>query len=93
MTLRLDAVAARVIWWKEPSEALADPRHFLARVMAGGTFDEVLVVRAHFPPDAFHAVLDDPPPGVFDARSWAYWNLVYERQASEIPRRRLPQTS
>ena len=50
MTVTLDAVAARVIWWKDPSEALADPRHFLACVMAGGTFDEVLVVRAHFPP-------------------------------------------
>jgi hypothetical protein len=21
-------------------------------------------------------VLEHPPPGVFDARSWAYWNLV-----------------
>jgi hypothetical protein len=66
MTLTLDAAAARVVWWKEPSEALADPRHFLARVMAVGTFD---------------------------ARSWAYWNLVCDRQASELPRRRLPGTS
>jgi hypothetical protein len=24
-------------------------------------------------------VLDHPPPGVFDQRSWAYWNLKFQR--------------
>jgi hypothetical protein len=90
MTLTLEAVAERVVWWKPPSETLADERYFLARVMAAGTFDEVRFVRARFSADAFRAVLDDPPPGVFDGRSWAYWNLVFDRPAPEIPRRRLP---
>jgi hypothetical protein len=90
VSLTLEAVAARVVWWKPPPEALADQRHFLARVMAAGTFDEVRRVRGHFPPEAFRAVLDDPPAGVFDARSWAYWNLMFDREAPELPRRRLP---
>ena len=89
MSLTLEAVAGRVIWWKPASEALADRRHFLARVMASGTFDEVCFVQSHFPPEAFRAVLEDPPAGVFDPRSWAYWNLVCGRDAPELPRRRL----
>ena len=79
MSLTLEAVAERVIWWKPPAQALADRRCFLARVMTLGTFDEVRCVRGHF-----------PPAGVFDPRSWAYWNLVFEREAPELPRRRLP---
>ena len=90
MSLTLEAVAGRVIWWKPPSHALADRRYFLARVMAAGTFDEVCCVRGHFTPEAFRAVLEDPPAGMFDPRSWAYWNLVFDRDAPELPRRRLP---
>ena len=90
MSLTLEAVAARVVWWKPPAEALADRCHFLARVMTVGTFDEVRCVQGHFPPEAFRAVLDDPPAGVFDSRSWAYWNLVLDREAPGLPRRRLP---
>jgi len=32
-TPELLAVARRVVWFKEPDEALADPVHFLAHVM------------------------------------------------------------
>jgi hypothetical protein len=90
VSLTLEAIAERVVWWKPPAEALADRRYFLARVMASGMFDEVRCVRAHFPPEEFRAVLEDPPAGVFDPRSWAYWNLVFDRKAPELPRRRLP---
>ncbi|MGH7822358.1 MAG: nucleotidyl transferase AbiEii/AbiGii toxin family protein, partial [Candidatus Binatia bacterium] len=90
MNPTLESIAERVIWWKPPAEALADRRHFLARVMAAGTFEEVRFVRACFPPEAFQVVLDDPPPGVFDPRSWAYWHLVLGRGARELGRRRLP---
>jgi hypothetical protein len=90
MTPSLQEIAARVVWWKPPAQALADRRYFLARVMAAGTFEEVRVVRAQFPDEAFHAVLDDPPPGVFDPRSWAYWHLVLGRPPAALPRRRIP---
>jgi len=30
--------------------------------------------------DEFREVLDKAPPGVFDVRSWAYWNLKCGRQ-------------
>lgn len=90
MNLTLEAIAQRVVWWKPPAETLTDRRYFLARVMALGTFDDVRFVQGQFSPEAFRAVLDDPPPGVFDPRSWAYWNLMFDRETPELPRRRLP---
>ena len=36
-TPELLSVAERVVWFKTPSEALADPVHFLAHVMTYGT--------------------------------------------------------
>ncbi|MGO9483861.1 MAG: hypothetical protein ACLPX9_04660 [Rhodomicrobium sp.] len=72
----LRAVAERVVWFKEPDEALASPVHFLAHVMTYGTPEDLAVVAKAVPRDAFREVLDNPPPGIFDARSWAYWNLA-----------------
>jgi len=92
VSLTLEAIAERIVWWKPAAEAIADRRHFLARVMATGTFDEVRFVAEIFPPDAFRDVLENPPAGVFDARSWAYWNVLFERDAGQLPGRRLPAT-
>ena len=39
-------------------------------------------------PPEFREVLEHAPPGVFDARSWAYWNLKCQRvPAPPLPRR------
>lgn len=86
----LEGVAARLFWWKQPAEALADPKRFLAQVMTYGTVEDVAIVQRHFPESAFREVLADPPPGVFDPRSWAYWHLRFDLEAPELPRRRLP---
>lgn len=85
----LEGVAARLVWWKRPAEALADPQRFLAQVMTYGTVEDLAVVQRHFPERAFREVLADPPPGVFDPRSWAYWHLRFGLEAPELPRRRL----
>ena len=69
-------VARRVVWFDSPEQTLANPQLFLAHVMVYGTLEEVLAVRQHYRNAAFENVLRNPPAGVFDARSWAYWNLV-----------------
>ena len=43
-TPELLAVAARVVWFKPPREALAEPIHFLAHVMTYGTLEDVRVL-------------------------------------------------
>jgi hypothetical protein len=82
-------VARRIVWFKEPGEALADPLHFLAHVMTYGTVEDLIAVQKVVGKEDFCEVLDNPPPGVFDKRSWAYWNLKCGREpAPPLPVRR-----
>ncbi len=91
-TPELRAVARRVVWFKEPDEALADRLHFLAHVMTYGTAEDLATLRGIVSCEDFRDVLDHAPPGVFDARSWAYWNLVLAGRspAPPLPTRALP---
>ena len=83
------AVAERVVWFKPPRETLADPIHFLAHVMTYGTVADLRATCAVIGPDEFQEALENAPPGVFDGRSWAYWNLKYGRlPAPPMPVRR-----
>ena len=49
--------------------------HFLAHVMTYGTAEDLKALKGIVGKDEFREVLDKAPPGIFDARSWAYWNL------------------
>ena len=81
-------IARRLFWWLEPEAALADRRRFLAQVMTLGTWNDVLLVRRVLGEDVMRAVVDDPPPGVFDIRSWHYWNARFGRMPTPpLPRR------
>jgi hypothetical protein len=87
----LESLAARLIWWKPPAESLRDETRLLAQVMVYGTRDDLAVARRFFPESAFRAVLAEPPPGLFEARSWTYWHVVLGLQAPrDLPRRALP---
>ena len=68
-------VARRVIWFKKPEEALTDPVHFLAHVMTYGTVEDLRALEGVVGQREFREALEHAPPGIFDARSWAYWNL------------------
>ncbi len=81
----LEEVAKRLFWWKSPEEALTDPHRFLAQVMVYGTVEDVLAAREGFPESAWRAVLADPPTGLFDPRSWAYWHLVFHLEKPAEP--------
>ena len=70
-TPELLRVARRVVWFKSPEAALADPIHFLAHVMTYGTADDLAAVSGVIGRDDLCEVLDNAPPGVFDPRSWA----------------------
>jgi hypothetical protein len=81
-------VAQRVVWFKPPEEALADPIHFLAHLMTFGTIEDLIALQGIVGKDELCEVLDHAPPGIFDARSWAYWNLKCGRQpAPPLPKR------
>jgi hypothetical protein len=79
------AVAERVVWFKTPSEALAEPMHFLAHVMTYGTVEDLRALDGIVGRREFKEVLENAPPGVFDPRSWAYWNLKCGRAPERLP--------
>lgn len=86
------AIAPRVIWFEEPEKALANPLRFLAYLMTYGTAEEISVVRRYAREEDFQKAIENAPPGVFDARSWAYWNAMIGRYPSPpMPQRRLPE--
>lgn len=88
VTPELLNVARRVVWFKEPKAALADPIHFLACVMTYGTAEDLKALTGLMGKHEFCEVLDNAPPGIFDRRSWAYWNLKCGRSpAPPLPAR------
>ena len=90
-TPELLAVARRVVWFKEPAVTLAEPVLFLSHVMTYGTPEDLAALHGMVGKDTFCEALDHAPPGVFDRRSWAYWNLICGRDpAPPMPTRMLP---
>ncbi len=47
--------------------------------MTYGTHEDMKVVRQHVSDEELREVLDQAPPGIFDDRSWAYWNVMLGR--------------
>jgi hypothetical protein len=86
----LAAVARKTVWFKSPDEALAAPYHLIAHVLTYGTHEDVTTLRRYVTNADLREALDHAPPGVFDARSWSYWNLILGRYpAPYLPRRHL----
>jgi len=89
ITSDLLAVARRVVWFKSPEEALNDPARFLAHVMTYGSVEDIKTVRSVTEARDFREALEHASPGIFDKRSWAYWNLKCNRQPTPpMPERR-----
>jgi hypothetical protein len=53
LTPALLTVAQRVVWFKEPVDALADPVHFLAHVMTYGTVEDLRALQSIIGLDEF----------------------------------------
>ena len=49
--------------------------HLIAHALTYGTHTDVAVLRRYVSDDALRDSLAHLPPGVLDARSWAYWHL------------------
>lgn len=73
-TPELSTVAKRVVWFKPPAATLVDDVFFLNFLMVYGTPDDLTVARRWYDDDDFRRALRDALPGIFDARSWAYWH-------------------
>jgi hypothetical protein len=85
----LKASAVNCVWFESPEHAISVPARFVAYVLTFGTSDDVAALREQLTDDDLREALDNAPPGIFDARSWAYWNLIVGREeAPPMPTRR-----
>ena len=84
----LEKIAEKLFWWKTPAEALGSATRFLAQVMTFGTWNDVQTVQKILGKESFREVLQNPPAGVFDPRSWSYWHVVFGLPVPPIPQRR-----
>ena len=81
-------VARRLVWFRTPEDAVTDPVRFIAHVLTYGTHEDVETLRRHVSEDELGEAVRNAPPGVFDPRSWAYWNLKIGRYPPPpMPRR------
>jgi hypothetical protein len=87
-TAELEAVARRTVWFKQPKEALEEPFHLIAHVLTYGTHEDVTTLRKYLSDNDLREAIEQAPPGIFDPRSWAYWNLKIGRYpAPPLPQR------
>lgn len=87
----LRRVAKRVVWYKPPEETLNETKSFLAHVMTHGTLDDIIIAMKYYADADFDLVLKNPPTGIFDRRSWNYWNLRFHHEpVPALPRRTFP---
>jgi hypothetical protein len=87
--VELRTVAKRVVWFKPPDETLDDPKLVLAHLMTYGTLRDIVIAMRYYSDEDFDRVLTDPPAGIFDLRSWNYWNLRYHHEpVPPLPSRR-----
>lgn len=80
-------VAQRVVWFKTPEEALQDSIFFLGHVMCYGTIQDILIVRKYYSQTDLIDAITHAYPGIYDARSWAYWHLVLGLPSQPLPSR------
>lgn len=83
-------VARRVVWFKPPEVALDLPVELLAYAMRYATEEDMALLLAHVGWDGLTEAIDNAPPGIIDARSWAYWNAMIGRYPTPpMPVRRI----
>ena len=83
------ALAERLVWFETPAQALADPIRFIAYAFARATHEDMMILRTFIDDCDLIEALDKAPPGIIDARSWAYWNAGFGRYpAPPMPVRR-----
>jgi hypothetical protein len=85
----LAPIAKRVFWWGTPEEWLDDAIRFTAQVMTFGDLDDIALTMKFLGDSAFRQVLQNPPPGVFDIKSWAFWHHHYHLPVPPLPKRKL----
>ena len=82
-------LARRLVWFETPAAALADPVRFMAYAFTYATPADLKILADYVDADGRREALDKAPPGIIDARSWAYWHRMMDRDPPPMPERGL----
>ena len=89
----LRPMAARLIWWQPPEQALRRPERVIAQVMDIGDFDTLQQLRRRLGDGRLAQVLQQAEAGWFTPRSWTYWHrklgITPTGPVPPLPQRRL----
>ena len=87
-TPELLRAAKRIVWFKPPEEALANPIELMAFAMKASTDEDMALLLQHIGPEGLVEAIDNAPSGIITPRSWSYWNAKIGRYpAPPMPRR------
>jgi hypothetical protein len=90
-TPELLEAARRINWFEPPEQALNDPLRLLTYALRYATPADMRLLLDHAGQHAVRETLDNASPGIVDARSWSYWNVMIGRYpAPPMPLRRHP---
>ncbi len=79
LTTEMRDTVRRCVWFESPEEAVKDIPRLAAYILTHGMLEDTRILRKQLSDDDLKQVLDVAPAGIYDARSWAYWNLVIGR--------------
>ncbi len=83
-------VAKRLVWFEPPEQSLKEPVRFLAYAFAHARDHDMRILRAFLGDTELRFALQHAPPGIIDAKSWAYWHLMLDLgEAPDLPTRLL----
>ena len=71
LNVETEQIARSLVSFEPPEEALADPVRFMAYAMAHATHEQMRTIWRYVSDAEFRRALDNAPPGIIDARSWA----------------------
>lgn len=79
LTEAMQKTVQRCVWFETPEVAIQNPARLTAYVLTHGMPEDTKILRDQLSDDDLKQALDEAPPGIYDPRSWAYWNLVVGR--------------
>jgi len=79
---------ARLFWWDDGHPR--SPHRIAAQVMMFGNLDDIHETGERFGSGIFGEVLDNPPSGLFDKKSWCFWHKKLGRPVPPLPVQLVP---
>lgn len=80
LTYNLRETIERCIWFEKPEQALKSTPRLIAYILTHGMPEDTITLRKQLSNEDLEQALDEAPAGIYDPRSWAYWNLVVGRR-------------